>query len=378
MTKEDNKIPSDIVKQYIKLLDEKKAQTTYKIEYVSAYVEKWLYVMANSDKVKNINFVDCMCNAGVYKDGEKGTAIRVLELFNKFALEHTNKNFNIILNDYNEKRLEVMKKVMFDVVGIKAKNINVVFENKDVNKFLENTLFFSTYFNCYPYRSANLIFVDPYNFSTVKISTLNKFLSQNYCELLFNVFTSDYVRNHQNDEKMKKFCAEEGITSQTQEDLIKFIKNKLKVGNIKYSFAYEFKITTNIELYQIMFFTPNIAGLEKLKEALWDTFKGKSYHRNEKATQGEQIGIFSVDEVKDLSADGYSAEAKEMILEEFSGKTINFSEIEIFVIENTMLSSNHLIRYVLKPLISEGKIIKVGNVKRANNYKDDKYTIGTK
>ena len=45
--------------------------------------------MANSDKVKHINFVDCMCNAGVYKDGEKGTAIRVLELFNKFALEHT-------------------------------------------------------------------------------------------------------------------------------------------------------------------------------------------------------------------------------------------------------------------------------------------------
>ena len=40
------------------LLDEKKAQTTYKIEYVSKYVEKWLFVMSNVDEVKNINFID--------------------------------------------------------------------------------------------------------------------------------------------------------------------------------------------------------------------------------------------------------------------------------------------------------------------------------
>ena len=40
--------------------------------------------------------------------------------------------------------------------------------------------FFVQYFNCYPKRSSNLVFVDPYNFCTVKISVLEKFLSKAY------------------------------------------------------------------------------------------------------------------------------------------------------------------------------------------------------
>ena len=82
-----NFVPMDFLLANKELLDEKKPQTTYKIEYVSKYVEKWLFVMSNVNEVKNINFIDCMCNAGLYKDGDKGTAIKVLELFNEFALQ---------------------------------------------------------------------------------------------------------------------------------------------------------------------------------------------------------------------------------------------------------------------------------------------------
>ena len=63
-------VPAKFLSANIKMLDEKKSQTTQKIKYVSKYIEKWLYVVTNIDQVHNINFVDCMCNAGVYKDGE--------------------------------------------------------------------------------------------------------------------------------------------------------------------------------------------------------------------------------------------------------------------------------------------------------------------
>ena len=117
------------------------------------------------------------------------------------------------------------------------------------------------YFNCYPKRSSNLVFVDPYNFCTVKISVLEKFLSKAYCELIFNIFTSDFVRN-QDKEKMKKFCKEENISCTTKEAMVQQITSKLKVGHIKYSFAYEFKTITNMELYQIMFLHPILEGLK--------------------------------------------------------------------------------------------------------------------
>ena len=62
-------VPVEFITKNKHLLDAKKPQTTYKIEYISKYVEKWLFVMSNVDDVKNINFIDCMSNAGIYTVG---------------------------------------------------------------------------------------------------------------------------------------------------------------------------------------------------------------------------------------------------------------------------------------------------------------------
>lgn len=367
--------PANFLFANIQLLDEKKPQTTYKIEYVSKYVEKWLFVMSNIDEVRNINFIDCMCNAGIYTDGDKGTAIKVLELFNEFAPQHTAKTFNLILNDISADRLRIIKTIINDYVGINSKNINIVTRNMDVNAFLSEEKFFNQYFNCYPKRSSNLVFVDPYNFCTVKISVLKKFLSKAYCELIFNVFTSDFVRN-QDKNKMKKFCSDEQITCESKEAMVRQITKKLRVGHIKHSFSYEFKTVKNMELYQIMFFTPNLRGLEKLKEALWDTFGGKEFHRNRSESEETQLTLFSEQDEKDWRLGSYSSSAKDLLLDKYSGKVMDYISIEEFIIENTMLNGNHVISNVLKPLIQEGKIKKLGHVQRASNYKKDQYSIG--
>lgn len=356
------------------LLDDKKEQTTYKIKYVSQYVENWLYVVTNIDQVKNINFIDCMCNAGVYSDGETGTSIKVLEYFNEFAPQHPDKDFYLILNDINADRIKIILDVINNV-GIGSSNIHIVTNNADVNDFLLNDAFFKKYFNCFPNRSSNVVFVDPYNFCTVKISSLEHFLSRTYCELIFNVFTNDYVRN-QDKKKMQEFCKNENIPLCSKDEMVDLITNRLKIGNIKYSFSYEFKIATNTELYQIMFFTPNIRGLEKLKEALWDTFDGKEFHRNKNESDSFQLSIFTDDEEKDWRLQSYSAIAQDMLLQKYNGQTVDYFKIEEYIIENTMLNSNHLIENVLKPLISSGKIIKLGLVERTSNFKKDQYQIG--
>ena len=371
----NNIIPQEFVSKNKQWLDIKKPQTTYKIKYVTKYVEKWLFVVTNVDKNKNINFIDCMCNAGIYTDGGKGTSIQVLELFIRFAEAHPDKTFNLILNDISKERLEITKEIITKYIKSDVNNVNVIFCNKDVNEFLKDSYFFNRYFNCYPYTSSNLVFVDPYNFCTVKISVLEQFLSKNYCELIFNVFTSDFVRN-QDKEKMRTFCAEEKIKCTAKDEMIDLIKTRLKVGYIKYSFAYEFKIKTNAELYQIMFFTPNLKGLEKLKEALWDTFNGKEFHRNRSESSTEQISLFTQEDEKDWMTKLHSATAKELVLEHFANTNdVSYMEIETFIIGNTILNANQILNNVLKPLIKEGKIKKLGKVKMSSNYKEDKYNI---
>lgn len=368
-------LPAEFISENINLLDDKKEQTTYKIKYVSHYIENWLYVMTNIDQVKNINFIDCMCNAGVYADGETGTSIKVLEYFNEFAPKHPDKEFHLILNDINTDRIKVISDLINNHVRVSASNIHVIMHNEDVNSFLLNDTFFDKYFNCYPNRSSNVIFVDPYNFCTVKISSLEHFLSKAYCELIFNVFTNDFVRN-KDKSKMQLFCEEENIPLCSKAEMIDIITKRLKIGYIRYSFSYEFKISTNTELYQIMFFTPNIRGLEKLKESLWDTFDGKEFHRNRSESGETQLTLFSEKDEKDWRLGSYSSSAKDLLLDKYSGQVMDYISIEEFIIENTMLNGNHVISNVLKPLIQEGKIKKLGHVQRASNYKKDQYSIG--
>lgn len=367
-------IPDDFLAKYKDLLDHIKEQTTYKIKYISQYAEKWLYVVTNVDQFHNINFVDCMCNAGVYADGETGTSIKILELFNKIAPQHPDKVFNLILNDINAERIKIILELINNYVGIKSSNIHIITNNSDVNDFLKNDKFFKKYFNCYPNKSSNIVFVDPYNFCTVKISVLEQFLSKNYCELIFNVFTNDYVRN-QDKRKMQEFCQKEGIPFGTKEEMLSSITNRLKVGNIKYSFSYEFKISTNVELYQIMFFTPNLRGLEKLKEALWDTFDGKEFHRNGTEIISAQISLFTEEDERDWRLESYSSFAQDLLIQKYIGQVLDYVSIEEFVIENTMLNGSQLIKNVLKPLIESRKIIKLGLVNTSSNYKKDRYHI---
>ena len=78
-------------------LDKKKQQTDYKIKYVSEYIRLWAIISAERVDVKDINFIDCMCNAGIYMDGDCCTAMEVLNVFIEIANKHKNKNFNLYL-----------------------------------------------------------------------------------------------------------------------------------------------------------------------------------------------------------------------------------------------------------------------------------------
>ena len=62
-------------------LTDKKQQTDYKIKYVSEYIKRWTIISAERSDILEITFIDCMCNAGVYKDGDCCTVIEVLNIF---------------------------------------------------------------------------------------------------------------------------------------------------------------------------------------------------------------------------------------------------------------------------------------------------------
>jgi len=130
---------------------------------------------------------------------------------------------------------------------------------------------------------------------------------------------------------------------------------------MNFSFSYSFKTSTSSELYQILYASPALKGLVLLKDALWDTFDGREFYQNSILMPG-QTSLFSTEFEKETRLEYYANEAKEMLTKEFAGREVTYNEIEIFLVENTMLKSTQIITPVLKPLISNS-IVKKQNIR---------------
>lgn len=349
-------------------LEEKKEQTNYKIKYVTEYVNKWVHISASRKNIKYINFIDSMCNNGIYRDGDYTTGIECLKIFCDYANLYEKKIFNIFLNDSDKNKIEIIKLVVKEIINPNIKNINIYYNEKDVNLYLTNFKIFDTNLKN---NAATVLFVDPYNFRTVELESIKEFIKKYYCEVIFNVFTSDFTRNKPNLQILK--CIR-NTNIKTTDELMEYIAKELKVAKMKFSFSYSFKILTNTELYQIFFITPNSRGLEVLKEALWTVFKGKQFHRNNGNQNLKQISMF--DDMRDSGiANIYSTEAQNLVLKNFANQTIHYDSIKILLLERSMLKESQIVNLVIKPLIKENKILKNGFVKNKNNFKEDSYII---
>lgn len=351
-------------------LTKKKQQTKKKIEYVSEYVRLWALVMLERADIDTLNFIDCMCNAGVYQDGDCCTSIEVLQIFYDLSKKYTNKKFCIWFNDNDPEKIETLKRVL-DFFP-ENPQILVSIKQVDVNEYLDMLHRDSDLAKrIFKYGAATILYVDPYDFGTVEIPKVSAVLQNRYCELLFNFFISDYVRNiHQDAGRIARCLGGQKI--ETKDDLIAYMRKQLRVGYVKYLFAYQFRTEKNVELYQIVFATPNPKGLEKLKEVLWNVFNGAEFHRNR--IDSGQTCFFTPKDEETFSLRLYATEAQHMLCEKYAGQTISWSNLELFLIEHTMLKESQIIQHILRPLIASGQVKKC-NLCGKRNYKADSYTF---
>ncbi len=351
-------------------LTKKKQQTSKKIEYVSEYVRLWALVMLERDDIHTLNFVDCMCNAGVYHDGDCCTAVEVLQIFSSLTEKYPRKNFRIWCNDNDSEKIEILKRILS--LFPKNRQIQVLVSQFDVNDYLDmlhqNSKLEKELFKR---GSTTILYVDPFDFGTVEIPKVSAVLQKHYCELLFNFFISDYVRNiHQDAGRIAKCLG--GKRIETKDELIAYMRSQLRVGHIKHLFSYQFRTGKNVELYQIIFATPSPKGLEKLKEVLWKVFRGAEFHRNH--IESDQICFFTAKDDEDCSLHTYAQEAKILLCEKYMGQTVSWSDLELFLIEHTMLKESQILTHVLRPLIEAGAV-KKHDLCGKRNYKSDSYTF---
>lgn len=145
-----------------------------------------------------------MCNAGVYQDGDCCTAIEVLRIFLDLSEKYPNKNFCIWCNDNDPEKIGILKRVLN--IFPRNSRIQVFISQTDVNEYLDMLHYDSDLAkDIFKYGTATILYIDPFDFGTVEIPKVSIVLQNRYCELIFNFFISDYVRNiHQDAGRITK------------------------------------------------------------------------------------------------------------------------------------------------------------------------------
>ncbi len=203
----------------------KKEHTKKKIEFITEYVKTWGMISAQRDEVKTINFIDCMCNAGVYHDGDLCTAAEVIVVFLDLAKKFPNKKFRLFCNDYDKSKILILHGVLNELKGKEVSNLRVFISNKDVNIYLDELSCNPVVegMNIFGYSSSTVLYVDPFDYGTVEIPKITLLLKRYYFELIYNFFVSDFRRNSKKDlGRIQKCLGGKKVN----------IKNKIPIINI--------------------------------------------------------------------------------------------------------------------------------------------------
>lgn len=357
------------------------AHTSKKIEYVARYVNEWLYVVENISG--HIFFIDAMCNAGLYENHFLSTSLEVLNVFIRHAQKHPDRNYYLFCNDYGKRKIKTLttlKNYMMQILSSKGiKNIFMYIDCSDASKYIRELNF-----KLQPYRNAKsstLLYVDPYNILTEELgNAILDFSNKVYSEVLINFFTSDIVRNINNEKAFNKkedihqfikyFCE---LDDQEQNlDLIieAFINKMLTSKHLNFYHDFIMKTSTNIALYHLIYFTPSLKGLEKIKRITYELFRTYRDYDPKRCLDYYVIDLFG------KSPEDYACEDARKILINFVKKqkcwALSFDEVEAVLLQKSVIYDGLIINGVLNPLIEAKKIEKM-NLNGKRNFKKDNY-----
>ena len=157
-------------------------------------------------------------------------------------------------------------------------------------------------------------------------------------------------------------------------EVLFLIQKYLKTTRIKHTFSYQFRTKTNTPLYSIVFSTPSKKGLEKIKESYWRVFDGEPFFKNNNENDLSNTIQLKLFDDTEMNLSMYLDEAKEKLLEKCDNCTLSYEKISNFLLENTMLKKGQILCGVIRPLIADGKIIKMNN-KGVRIFLNDEFKI---
>jgi len=164
--------------------------TVKKFELIAHYVETWAHTLLNTKDCKELVFIDCMCNSGIYEDDGgnrvEGTPIRVAQVIADAMTKYSDKKAVLYFNDSDAEKIAELERHL----PAATDNFRIetsIGDGNDLLKKLKPTLFKKDGLHY-------LLFYDPYT-ASINWEVLAPYFF-GWGEVIINHMDSDPPKSH--------------------------------------------------------------------------------------------------------------------------------------------------------------------------------------
>ncbi|MDH4183023.1 MAG: three-Cys-motif partner protein TcmP [Nitrospinota bacterium] len=344
--------------------------TRAKHEILHKYLEAWLPILKSFPRVI---YVDGFCGPGRYDKGEPGSPIIALEV----AKQHTSQlpdHIDFYFIDKKKDHIEYLKseipKLPSNIrVEIKQGEFREQFEPILKNLELSRNSFGANI-------TPSFIFIDPFGYSGIPFSMVERILNLKSCEVFINFMVSYINRflSHPNDSITENiveiYGTNECLRIATEgndriQELRALYQSQLRT-HAKYIRFFEMKNKKDSPIYFLFFATNSIKGFIKMKEAMWKVDDTGLFSFSD-ATNPSQSTLFGKYLVSDVIND---------ILKKYAGKkNVRCVSVKESIEGETAFLEKHM-KEALRNMEEEKRVvveqIKLNGKKRiAKSFPDD-------
>ena len=320
-----------------------------KVRFLKLYLQRYLNIMNASKIFSKVHIYDLFCSSGIYENGEKGSAICILETISDIQSEKYCE-FRCVFNDKKESKILQLNTYIQEHGLNKIENCIIETNSFDYKNIIQEV---TEEIRNLPRNEKAFIFIDPYGYKHIRFRDIQELLENKNSEILLFLPTQFMFRfESEGTPKSLIDFIEELVPdklwpkSKTGLDFIENLKDifKNKLGDEYFTESFIISRKAN-QYFSLFFFTSHILGLEKIIDVMWqiDEIEGRGW------CSENQDSLFQSEESIAI-IEGYERKLKEFC-------SIYRTNVELY--EFTLLN-RHLPKHtnqVLKKWKNSGKLL---------------------
>jgi len=336
--------------------------TLVKHEILRGYLQAWYPIMAHRG-FRRVIVIDGFAGPGRYDDGKLGSPLLMLSLlidrkdFRRLAGTQFVFCFVESRKDRFD-RLEQEIKAFQEAHQPWPENVKIVTRS---GPFVETAEWIAGRYRGTGKRmDPTFAFIDPFGIKGLPLKLLADLLEHPGCELFVNFMinpASRFAPSNQIDPVLdelygcRDYTQAEGLTGAERISFLRglYAEQLRKVAGFPYVQSFGMRNRTGNILYDLVFATRSVTGLEKMKAAMWKADPSGNFEFSDR--KAGWVPLF-IDDPLDLDP------LRRALLKAFAGRTVTIEEIERYTIVETPYLPTHLRKNVLTPWEKE-KVIQV-------------------